>query len=181
MQSIVVSNEILLERLSGSDADVIFKAVDDNREWLAKWLPFVSYTIELKDTQAFITSVIENRDQTGNEVYVIWYKGDFAGLISFLNTDNVNKKTEIGYWLCEQFTQKGIITCSAQRLVQLAFEQMMMNRVTIKCAVRNIQSEKVAHRLGFVFEGIERQGERYGNQFFDLKVFSMLKSEFQFS
>jgi ribosomal-protein-serine acetyltransferase len=178
MQSIVVSNEILLERLSEADAVVIFEAVDANRTWLAKWLSFVNYSNELKDTQAFIASVIEKRGETGNEVYVIWYKGDFAGLIGFLNTDKVNEKTELGYWLVEKFTGKGIITSCALLLVKLAFEKMMLNRVTIKCARDNTPSENVALRLEFQFEGIERQGERNRDCFFDLKVFSLLKDEF---
>lgn len=177
MQSIVISNEILLERLSLDDSVVIFKAVESNRDWLAKWLSFVNYTNELKDTQSFIATVIEKRDETGNEVYVIWYKGDFAGLIGFLNSDKANDKKELGYWLVQHLTGKGIITSCAQTLVKLAFEEMMINRITIKCAFGNISSEKVALRLGFKFEGIERQGEKYNNQFFDLKVFSILKNE----
>ncbi len=177
MQSIIVSNEILLERISQDDTEVIFKAVESNRKWLARWLPFVYYTNELKDTTKFIDSVVEKRDETGNEVYVIWYRGDFAGLIGFLNTDRVNEKTELGYWLAEKYTGKGIVTLSARKLIGFVFDKMMMNRITIKCAVGNILSEKVALRIGFKFEGIERQGERYDNDFFDLKVFSLLKDE----
>ena len=180
MQSIIASNEILLERISEVDASAIFEAVDTYRDWLAKWLPFVSYTKELKDTEAFIASIIEKRDETGNEVYVIWYKGDFAGLISFLNTDKVNEKTELGYWLVQKFTHKGILISCVSSLVELAFEKMMMNRVTIRCATENTPSENVALRLGFKFEGIERQGEKCMDQFLDLKVFSLLRDEFQY-
>jgi len=178
MQSIVISNEILLERIRPADAVEIFDAVNDNRAWLGKWLPFVGYTRELKDTRAFIATVIERREASGNEVYTIWYKGDFAGLIGYLNTDKVNEKTELGYWLVEKLTGKGIVTSSAEVLIQLAFEKMMMNRVTIRCALDNTPSENVALRLGFQFEGIERQGERFNDYFFDLKVFSLLKTEF---
>ena len=126
MQSIVVSNEILLERVSPLDSAVIFEAVEANRDWLAKWLPFVSYTKELKDTQAFVATVIEKREETGNEVYTIWYKGDFAGLIGYLNTDKINEKTELGYWLVEHLTGKGIVTLCAKMLLEIAFEKMMM-------------------------------------------------------
>jgi ribosomal-protein-serine acetyltransferase len=55
---------------------------------------------------------------------------------------------------------------------------MGMNRVTIRCATANTASEKVALRLGFNFEGVERDGERYHDLFLDLKVFSLLKKEF---
>jgi len=180
MQSIVVSNEILLERIHSGDAAVIFDAVEANNAWLAKWLPFVSYTKEFKDSQSYIASVIEKREESGNEVYTIWYKGDFAGVVGFLNTDKVNEKTELGYWLIEKLTGKGIITSCIKTLIGLTFEKMMINRITIRCAVGNISSENVALRLGFQYEGIEREGERYNDHFFDLKVFSLLKREYSF-
>jgi ribosomal-protein-serine acetyltransferase len=179
MQSIVVSNEILLERLRTNDAPTIFNAIDQNRTYLGKWLPFVDYTKEVKDSEAFIQTVVSQREETKNEVYTVWFKGNFAGTIGFHNTDRVNEKTEIGYWLIKDMTGHGIIHRSCQVLIGLAFEKMGMNRVTIRCAIGNDVSEKVALRLGFSFEGIERSGERYHDHFFDLKVFSLLKKEFR--
>ncbi len=178
MQTIVVSDEILLERLNVNDAVTIFNAIDQNRAHLGQWLPFVDYSNEVKDSEAFIQTIVSQRETTRNEVYTIWFKGDFAGIIGFHNTDRVNEKTEIGYWLINDMTGHGIIHRSCQALIGLAFEQMRMNRITIRCATGNDSSEKVALRLGFNFEGIERSGERHHDLFFDLKVFSMLKSEF---
>ena len=178
MRSIVVSNEILLERIEVRDAETIFTAIDHNRSHLGVWLPFVDTTKTVKDSEAFIQTVILHRDESFNEVYTIWFKGDFAGIIGFHYTDRVNEKTEIGYWLVREMTGKGIVTRSCRALIGLAFEKMGMNRITIKCATGNSQSEKVANRLGFIFEGIERGGERYHDRFFDLKVFSLMKREF---
>lgn len=177
MQTIVVSNEILLERIELRDAPTIFHAIDQNRSHLGRWLPFVDQTKEIKDSEDFIRNVISHREDTLNEVYTIWYKGEFAGTIGFHNTDRVNEKTEIGYWLVTNMTGKGIITRSCMELVRLAFEMMRMNRVTIRCAIGNTASEKVASSLGFSFEGIERSGERFHDHFLDLKVFSLLKEE----
>jgi ribosomal-protein-serine acetyltransferase len=178
MQSIVVSNEILLEQMHTNDAATIFNAIDQNRSHLGQWLPFVDYTNEVKDSEAFIQTIVSQREATRNEVYTIWFKGDFAGIIGFHNTDMVNEKTEIGYWLINDMTGHGIIHQSCRVLIGLAFETLGMNRITIRCAVDNTSSEKVAIRLGFSFEGIERSGERHHDLFFDLKVFSLLKSEF---
>lgn len=177
MQDIVVSNEILLHRVELQDAAAIFNAIDKNREWLSIWLPFVTWTKELNDTKAFISSVIEKRDATGNEVYTIWYRGDFAGIIGFHNTDRFNEKTEVGYWLIREMISKGIITSALNALIKLAFEGMRINRITLKCAVDNSASEGVAIRTGFQFEGIERQGERLGDTFLDLKIYSYLKKD----
>jgi ribosomal-protein-serine acetyltransferase len=178
MQSIVVSNEILLERIEMQDAATIFTAIDQNRAHLGKWLPFVDYTKEVKDSEEFISSVIAHREETRNEIYTIWFKGDFAGIIGFHNTDRVNEKCELGYWLIEAMTGRGIITRSCQTLIELSFEMMRMNRISIRCAVQNTASANIASRLGFTLEGIERSGERHKDLFLDLKVFSLLKREF---
>ena len=177
MYSIVVSNEILLERIKNSDAPVIFNAIDKNRSHLGMWLPFVDATKTVQDSESFIQNVISHREQTLNEVYTIWFRGDFAGIIGFHNTDRVNEKSEIGYWLISEMTGNGIITRSCRTLIGLAFEKMGMNRITIRCATGNTQSEKIALRLGFTYEGIERNGERHLDNFLDLKVFSLLKEE----
>jgi ribosomal-protein-serine acetyltransferase len=178
MENIVVSHEILLHRLEIQDAGAIFNAIDQNREWLSRWLPFVLWTKEVKDTKAFINSIKEKRESTLNEVYTIWYKGDFAGVIGFHNTDRYNEKVEIGYWIIEEMTKKGIVISSVRSLIKVAFEKMMMNRLTIKCAVGNLASENVAIRAGFQFEGIEREGERMEDQFLDLKIYSLLRRNY---
>ena len=181
MQSIVVSNEILLEPIEIRDAPTIFYAIDQNRSHLGRWLPFVDQTKAISDSENFIQNVISSREESLNEVYTIWFKGEFSGTIGFHNTDRVNEKTEIGYWLIAQMTGKGIITRSCRELISLAFEMKRMNRITIKCAQGNVSSERIALRLGFSFEGIERNGERFDDHFLDLKVFSLLKMEFNFS
>lgn len=178
MDNLIVSNEILLHQIELQDASIIYDAIDNNREWLSIWLPFVQLTKEVKDTKAFISSVIEKRKTTGNEVYTIWYRGDFAGIIGFHNTDRFSEKTEVGYWLIQEMTSKGIITSSLKALIRHAFENMMINRITLKCAVDNKASERVALRNGFYFEGIERQGEKLDNKFLDLKIYSYLKKDY---
>ena len=113
--------------------------------------------------------------KAGKDQHVIC---DSAGTIGFHNTDRVNEKTEIGYWLIRNMVGNGIITRACKTLVEIAFEKMGMNRITIKCAVSNAASARVPIRLGFTFEGIERNGERYNELFLDLKVFSLLKIEY---
>ena len=178
MQSIVVSQEILLERIAFSDATTLFAAIDQNRSDLRTWLPFVDQTTELLDSEKIIQRIIENRDQTFNEEYMIWHQGTFVGVIGFHNTDRVNEKTELGYWLIGEARGRGIITRCCEKMIEIGFEKMKLNRITIRCAVGNESSEKIAQKLGFTFEGVERSGERYHDTFFDLKQYSLLQKNF---
>ncbi len=47
---------------------------------------------------------------------MIHYNGLFVGLIWLKDIDAMNKKTETGYWLCEDYLKKGIVTQSEKLL-----------------------------------------------------------------
>lgn len=177
VKTIIVTENIRLKQLELSDAIDMFTTIDRQRDYLGKWLPFVAFTRNVSDSENYIRSVLaastEKRD------FVIRYKGDFAGLIGFKNTDKLNRKAEIGYWLSEPCQKKGIITSSVTAVMRFAFEEMNINRVQIRCAVGNFPSKSIPQRLGFRFEGIERDGELLTeNRFTDIEVYSLLKNEF---
>lgn len=177
METIIVNQNIRLEILKLWMAEVIFSTINSNREYLAEWLPFVDATLMVDDTKQFIQSLINQPPKKKNQIYSIWYKNEFAGLIGLKDTDWVNHKTEIGYWLAEKMQKKGIITLSTQKLIKYCFSKLKINRVQIKVAVGNQASKKIPERLGFTFEGIERCGEFHKNNYLDLSVYSLLKSD----
>ncbi len=175
---IKVDAEIELKKLTKTDTKEIFETIDNQREYLGRWLPFVAFTKKITDTEKFVDSVVNAKEEAFEYVFVIRKYHEFVGLIGFKNTDRLNKKTEIGYWLSQKFQKQGIITKSLEKLCTFAFEKQKMNRIQIKCAIENIASKNISKRLNFKFEGIERQGELLPrNGFTDLEVYSKLKSD----
>ena len=179
MSRININPGFYLENLGMEHVETVFDAVDKNREHLSRWLPFVSFTRKSEDTEEFVASVVNKKPHEREEVFTIWHDEEFAGLIGYVNTDRVNRKTEIGYWLVKAKEGKGIITQATKQIVKLAFKRMQINRITIRCAVGNNRSSAVPKRLGFTFEGIERQGEKHGELYFDLEIYSLLKREWK--
>lgn len=177
IEKLSIDDNQFLERLSLLHVEVIFQAIDSNRSFLRRWLPFVDFTRKVHDTERFVESILEKPAARRDEVYVIWYKHEFAGLVGFKEPDRVNDKIEIGYWLIEKMTGKGIATAAVRKMVNLAFRNMDMNRVQIRCGVGNEKSSAIPKRLGFTYEGIERAGERHNHQYIDLEVYSLLKRE----
>lgn len=172
-----VNENIYLKIIDDSDIEPIFSAIDNEREYLGEWLPFVLFTHEIADTEIFVHS-IENsglRDIT----FAIYVDNIFAGIIGLKDPDTDNKKAEIGYWLSESYQHRGIVTMSAKRLLQYAFDELGMNRIQLRAATGNVKSQNVAKRLGFTFEGIERAGELHQRGFIDLMHFGILKNEFK--
>ena len=174
---IKVDKELYLRKISFNDADEVFALVDANRDYLGKWLPFVTSTKSVKNTLAFIDQL--QKPYSREMVFTIIYHGKIAGLIGFKDIDRANRKIEIGYWITAENEGNGIVTRCCKATIDMAFEKMKMNRVQIKCGVKNIRSINIPRRLGFQFEGVERAGEMHNNKFIDLEVYSMLKKDWK--
>ncbi|HAH24385.1 MAG TPA: N-acetyltransferase [Prolixibacteraceae bacterium] len=177
MEKLIIDDRQFLERLTLSHVETIFNAIDQNRQFLRKWLPFVDFTRKVNDTERFVRSILEKPAAHRDEVFVVWFNHEFAGLIGFKDPDRINDRIEIGYWLVEKMTGRGIATAAVRKMINLAFRNMEMNRVQIRCGIGNHKSSAIPRRLGFSFEGIEREGERHNHSYIDLEVYSLLKKE----
>ncbi|MBF0759827.1 GNAT family N-acetyltransferase [Dysgonomonas mossii] len=173
---IEVSEDIVLYPLSVDDIFKIFNTLNNEREYMREWLPFVDATKEAEDTENYVRYVL----QTAGKQFTIYYKDQFVGLIGFKDTDSDNKKTEIGYWLSQYAQGKGIMIQSVAKLIEHAFGELDMNRIQIKVAVGNDKSRRIPEKLGFQMEGIERDGELLvDNVFTDIAVYSLLRKEYK--
>jgi len=171
-----VDKNIKLKIIELSDTVDIYDTINNQREYLSEWLPFIEYTKNIEYTKKYIQSILDFPDDT--KIYVIQYKGSFGGIIGFNKINKLNKCAEIGYWLSEPLQKKGIVTKSVQVLIDFAFRKLDINRIQIKCNTENIRSKKIPQRLGFHFEGIERSGEQISeDSFVNLEVYSKLKTD----
>lgn len=177
MKHIRINDNLRLEKVNLSMAPVIFATINRDREYLKTWLPFVELTRQVSDTEKFLQGILEEPTSLRSEVFSIWVKEEFAGLIGFNDIDWLNHKTEIGYWLAEKMQGKGIVSQCLEKLIRYAFLKLKLNRIQIKVAVGNQKSVAIPKRLGFVFEGIERNGELNGQRFYDLEIYSLLKQD----
>ncbi|MBV1923358.1 MAG: GNAT family N-acetyltransferase [Flavobacteriaceae bacterium] len=176
--TIQIDSSLELRQLKLSDSTDIFNTINSQREYLGKWLPFVAYTQELKDTENFVNSVVNSPEEKFEYTFTIRKQNQFIGLIGLKDSDKTNRITEIGYWLSEKFQKQGIVTKSVEKLCDFAFKEQRFNRIEIKCAVENKPSSNIPKKLGFKFEGIERDGELLSeNIYTDLEIYSKLKSD----
>lgn len=148
-----------------------------NHSFLRKWLPWVGYM----KSEDFILAFIHGSRQrmaAGQELaFVILKDNVIAGRIGVYKIDTQNKTGELGYWLGENYQNQGIMTQSCKALISYCFDTLGINRIEIRCAAENHQSQRIPERLGFMMEGIIRQGEWLHHHYTDLKLFSLLKHE----
>lgn len=91
-----------------------------------------------------------------------------------------NAVGEVGYWIRSDMVGKGIGTEATARVLQVAFEELEMHRVTARIAIGNIASERIVQKLGFLKEGTLRDEVRVGGRWLDHSVWGLLESEWRY-
>ncbi|WP_370458509.1 GNAT family N-acetyltransferase [uncultured Alistipes sp.] len=145
-----------LRPLRPDDSGDIFRAIDSQRDYLGQWLPFVALTRSEEDSRAFIAASLSD---PANPVYTLRADGLFAGLIGFKSADPAAGSIEIGYWLREEFQHRGIVTAAVQELRRIAFEELGMCRIEIRCGTGNLPSNRIPQRLDMRLDRVEKQAE----------------------
>ena len=146
-----------LRPLRADDAPDIFTAIDTQREHLGRWLPFVAATHRVEQTREVVAAMLAD---PANPVFTLRVRDAFAGLIGFKSADSRTRTIEIGYWLRSEYQGRGLMTAAAEALCRMAFGQMGMENVEIKCAAGNLRSNRIPLRLGFRLDRIEVRGEQ---------------------
>src|SRR5665213_4270278 len=172
-----IAGNIHLQLLEERHAPEGFSLVDRDRAYLREWLPWVDATQTVDDTLSFIRASLEQYASNKGFAAGIWSERQFCGVIGTHKLDWLNRKGEIGYWLGRSYQGRGIVTVACRAVVTHLLGEMDLNRVAIHCAQGNEKSCAVAERLGFLEEGVAREGQLLHGQFRDLRCFAMLKKD----
>ncbi|MFC8453866.1 GNAT family N-acetyltransferase [Kitasatospora sp. NPDC057223] len=152
-------DDLTLRRFNGeADLQEYFMVIEASLEHLRPWLPWVSEHSRAKTTE-FLASRPE-RWASGQEFsYAIVLHGAIVGSCGLFRRDGApDNGREIGYWLHPAATGRGVVTRSAQALVEQAFLLPGTDYVEIAHDTANRASGAVPARLGFT-EHLRRPAE----------------------
>ncbi|MQG83257.1 MAG: GNAT family N-acetyltransferase [SAR202 cluster bacterium] len=160
-------------------ADELFVLVDRNRAYLWEWLPWLDGTVTADDERDFIKASLEFFGRGELLPMGIWHLGKLVGTVGFTRVNSSNRAAEIGYCISEDQQEKGLITRACTAMIAYGFNELDYNRIVIRAAVDNLPSRAVPERLGFTYEGTERQSEWHYDHFKDVAAYSMLADEWR--
>ena len=177
MFSLKVDEDLQLDLIREHHAGIFFELLDRNREYLAKWVPWVDRIKSSSEAAELIKGWERQYARNDGLVAGIWFKGELAGIINLNYIHWQNRCTNIGYWLGEAFQGQGIITKSCRALINYAFQEKDLHRIEIDPPAINLKSCAVAERLGFHKEGILRRKWLIKEEFVDGVLYSLLAEE----
>ena len=174
-----VDRDIFLRGPEVTDAEVAYRIIDAQREYLGEWLDWVHRTTTVQQTLDFIQMSIKLNAGGQKLTSFIFKNKQLVGSLSLVRISKEHRKAEIGYWLDENFQGQGIVSKSIAKFIEYSFDELHLNKLTIKVVEQNKKSCAVPLRLGFVQEGILRREVRFRGKFYNKLIFGLLKEEWQ--
>jgi len=175
--TISIDKQLKLEMTSVKHSEGLYAAINNSREHLSAFLPWVDKMQTVNDFRDYIKQCELAYKEKREVSFVMLYEDTPVGRIGLHHMNLQNRNASVGYWLTKNSEGKGIVMRSCKELLAYGFEVLDLHRIELKAAVENLRSLAVAEKLGFIKEGILREAELVNNKFLDLVLYSMLNSE----
>jgi ribosomal-protein-alanine N-acetyltransferase len=172
------TNRLLLRRLDNSDVNEVF-ALRSN----ALTMQYIPRPLVQNDQEALahITMINDKIDNNEGINWAISIKGNpkLIGIIGHYRIQPQNFRAEIGYMILPEFNGKGIVTEAIKEVVRYGFEKMQLHSIEAIIDPRNLASERVLQKNGFIKEAHLLENEFFEGKFIDTVIYSLLKRNFQ--
>lgn len=111
-------------------------------------------------------------------VFAVTGKGVFMGVVGLVHEDE-HERAELGYWLGEDYWNKGVMSKAADMAVAYAFSMLKVSKVYSRCFASNTASQHVLDKCGFVLEGCLKAHHCRMGKLHDLLCYGLLKQDYK--
>lgn len=169
---------LLLRKMRLDDAAEMFEYASDPQ--VSQYTTWTTHQT-LEDSKKFLHSVVARYETEDALDWGIVCKVNqkFIGSCGIIIQSEVDRRAEIGYALSRAYWGQGYITEAAQALLKFGFISLNLNRIEALCKVENLASARVMEKIGMTFEGVLRQQMWIKGEFWDFKIYSILRKEYE--
>ncbi len=178
LNSILNGSRVELRKHDIKYTDIMFKCIDQDRERLRAFLPWVDFTKTVQDSADYIADSLKKWDQYEMFDFSLFEKksNTYMGNIGVHTISWENQCCEIGYWILGKYEGNGFVSEAVQILEQELFSKGF-HRIEIRCSSINEKSANIPKRNGHTLEGELRDNSIELGKFRNTKIFAKLKSD----
>ena len=169
---------LLLRPFGPGDVDDVFEYAQDP-EWAEFLLDAVPQPYTRRDAERFIASRMTAPRSELSWAIVLRGAG-IGGII--LRVDSKHERGEIDYALAKAHWGQGLMPEAAAALVDWAFRERRLARISSRANVRNRRSWRVMEKIGMRREGVfrsRRKDPRPGHPRIDVAFYGLLREEWE--
>ena len=132
------------------DAESLVRHANNRKIWIAL-RDFFPHPYTIEDAHTFLESVINSEPVT---LFCIEVDSAAVGGIGIRIGADVHRQTaEVGYWLSEEFSGRGIMTEAVAAFTDFCFENFQLGRIHAEPFGNNPASARVLEKARFALEG----------------------------
>ncbi len=146
---------------------------------LGEFFPWLSFSAQPADLDTLKQVTLRGQNKFAEDEFYVWRVWEPQGeLIGTVDLHAINRSVPscgMGYWLRSDKAGQGLAFEFARAAIDVAWNRLKVERIEVRCDVRNERSWRLAERLGFTFEGIARNDDRdAAGDLCSTKVYSLL-------
>jgi ribosomal-protein-alanine N-acetyltransferase len=175
---VIETERLLLRKITFDDAPDIFDyASDPEVSKYMGWEPHQS----IQETYDYLERAMKRYQEHNPGPWAIVHRGNakMIGTCFFSSWDRQHNSAEVGYMLNRRYWGQGYMAEAVRAIVGFGFRELGINRIQARCNVPNVGSARVMEKVGMSFEGVLRQQLFEKGSYIDVKIYSILKSEWE--
>ncbi len=173
------TERLVLRSARAGDGAALREAIGVSLDDFYPWLSIAAQLGDL-ETMERVSRLAESSFEKG-EFYVwrVWDRGGvMIGSVDLHSLDRAVPSCEIGYWLRSDWTGLGFAQEFVSAAIEVARNELGVERIEARCDVRNERAWRLVERLGFSFEGIVRHDERdAAGELCSNKVYALISAD----
>lgn len=133
------------------------------------------------EAERYVAKRIAEFEEGLSRAFAIERKADqaFCGVIEIRDIEKEHAQAELSFWLAVEAWGQGYMSEALKPMLEVGFKDLDLNRLYAYHMVRNPGSGKVLQKNGFTQEGILRQRIRKLGVFEDVKLWAILRQDWQ--
>lgn len=175
----VLNTERLILRPVQADdiQDIYAYAKDPEVSFFVPWEVHNS----IEDTRQFVNFVLADYAAGRVNCWALVLKeiGKVVGTAGFNKWSPGDRRAEVGYTLARELWGQGLTSEAMGAIICFGFEELNLLRIDALCQVDNIASARVMEKSGLKFEGVLRQYYFIKGAQRDMKIYSIIRSEWE--
>lgn len=100
--------------------------------------------------------------------------GSFIGIISLYDVSKPDNKAKLGYWIGKGYRNKGYVSEGIKRILDFAFDELSLNKVSAKSLEDNEISNKILKKMGFRLVGVSKLDKIIKNKSYNVSEWEII-------
>lgn len=178
-QVIYSDQHIEVRPLAVREAPALYDAVHQSAAAISQWEAWCSLDYSMADAKLFLQRSIEqwNLRAAYDFNVIARASGLVIGSVAINQISQLNQLANLGYWVRDGYTGRGIAALAARAAAAFAFSRIGLTRLEIIAQAGNLRSLRVAEKTGATLECLARNRLVFHGQPRDAKVFSLVPAD----